>query len=87
MKAIQVKYLPVTNTKPARLQAWANGVMPVIFSLEECEPQRDGISREQTIAEFLANKYNWLGNKYKLVGGQLPNYDFAFVITLNEGVK
>lgn len=68
MKAIQVKYLHPTETKPARWKAMAEGVPHTIVGAYLGTPE--------TAAKCLAEKYNWSTN---LIAGQLPNGDYVFV--------
>lgn len=80
MKAIQVKYLPVTDTKCARLKVWAEGIKPVIYSVGQfCT--NSVASVELQAARKLAEGYGWLQNgKYDLAIGQLPNGDHCAVL-------
>jgi hypothetical protein len=86
MKAIEIKYLPETNTKPARLKAVAEGVKPVTYSISQFDTNHQFKSVEQQAAEEFANHFNWLEySSYteceKVVrGGQLANGNHVFVI-------
>jgi len=77
MKAIQVRYMPCTNTKPARLKVWAHGLEPVYTS---------DTSSASVAATVYAHKYSWLGynnwteKETKLASGTLPNGDECFVL-------
>lgn len=77
MKAIQVKVLPATNTKPTRLKAWAWGWDPITRSASACEDagERIGRPRDHVIALelFALNSVNH--SDYYLVFGTLPNGD------------
>jgi hypothetical protein len=85
MKAIQVKYLSATNTKPARLKVFAEGLQGLIYSISKFD-SNSFKSVEQQAAEEFANHFNWLEyNSYTecekvLRGGQLANGDHVFVI-------
>ena len=84
MKAIQVKYLPVTNTKCARLKVWAEGIKPVVYSVGQFFTNGES-SVELQAARKLANDCGWLQNgKYDLVIGQLPNGDHCAVLVSKE---
>ena len=85
MKAIQVRYLGMTNTKPSRYKITAEGLPTIIMSCDSFidHPYK---SIECQAAEVLANKYNWLNyNSYTecdviLRGGQIANGDHVFVL-------
>lgn len=74
MKAIQVKYIGCTNTKPARLKVWAEGQKPVIESYNHaggCEAQA------KEMCERFVIERNW----GVIVGfGTLPNGDWVAVL-------
>lgn len=86
MKAIQIKYMPATNTKPTRLKVFAEGLKPLIYSVKQFDTNHSFKSVEQQAAEEFANHFNWL--KYSswnetekvLRGGVLHNGDHVFVI-------
>lgn len=86
MKAIQVKYMPATNTKNTRLKVFAEGLKPLIYSIEKFDTNHAFKSVEQQAAEEFANHFNWLAysswseTEYVLRGGQLANGDHVFVI-------
>lgn len=74
MRAIQVRYLGATNTKPSRWKAFAYGgfrsYRPYDYDKSELENAR--AAAEQLIAGF---KLDW-----KIIGsGQLMNGDYVFV--------
>jgi hypothetical protein len=77
MQAIQTKYIPATNTKGARVKAWAwAGSLTIAFA--------SGVSTELNhvrAARALAVKLNWTKGEYgALYGGCLPNgREYAFV--------
>lgn len=79
MKAIQVKYLPATNTKPSRLKAMAEGVKPLTQSfsgMEDAAAQaRPHVTPYHMAAQLLCQRMNWNG---ELVGGGLPDGSWAF---------
>jgi len=69
MKAIQVRYMSATNTKPSRVKAMAEGVPSITlpFSYDE--------SPYALAAQTLADKYNWGKVKH---AGTIPNGDEIF---------
>lgn len=68
MKAILVRSLPPTDTRPRRLKASAEGVPSLIVSAHsDLSPQE--------LAEQLCRRQGWPTD---LVGGQLPNGDLVF---------
>lgn len=72
MQAIQVKYLPATDTKHSRLKAFCkSGSITIPFDTEtdnQCYV---------LAAKLLAEKLGWNEVFY---GGTLPNHDKVFVI-------
>lgn len=72
MKAIQVKYLPCTNTKPSRLKAWTEG-----GQLIESYNHAGGIeAHARDIADKYIKHMGWEG--VGIVGfGSLPNGDWV----------
>jgi hypothetical protein len=72
MKAIQVKYLPWTETRPARYKAWTEGGNSITVSASGIP---DGRDPWLFAATALCQKMNWSDN---IVGGGLPNGDYAF---------
>lgn len=75
MKALLVKYLPVTNHKEARLKLIVEGFKSETVSRDYCLEVND---QAQSIMQDFCNKQQW-----KLKGfGTLPNGDF--VGTLQE---
>lgn len=75
MKAIQVKYLGPTNTKPARVYAWAEGGLCVILSWDHA---LNGDENKRRAAEALINKLHW---RTEISGfGYLPNGDAVFTL-------
>jgi len=79
MKAIQVKYLPATNTKGTRLKATANGVKPITVPITV---PRDYALNVDEQAEQLATDYCvvHVWSYKKLHGGQLPNGNYCYVM-------
>ena len=80
MKAIQVKCLPMTNTKGSRLKVWAEGVKAVTYSSNafDCNSVK---SVELQAALKFADDMGWLNTgKLDLVIGQLPNRDHCAVL-------
>ena len=79
MKAIQVKYLPATNSKPSRWKAWAFGGLSVILSYDH---SLDGMGNARKAAEALLARMDQHTRKpAKITGaGSLPNQDFVFTL-------
>jgi hypothetical protein len=76
MKAIQIRFLPATNFKGARMKAWTEGnnsiTLPFLYELSTDE------LRATLMAEELIIKMNW---NVKITGiGQLPNNDWVATI-------
>lgn len=72
MEAIQTRYLAPTNTRGARIKAWAQtGSITIPYPHE-----LSGQAVHRAAALDLADKYGWKG---QYLGGQLPNGDYAFV--------
>lgn len=69
-QAITVKYLPSTNTKPARYRASCQAGFCYISS-------NDDPTREVAAAIKLANRFGWSGVYF---GGRLVNDDAVFVL-------
>ncbi len=77
MKAIQIRYLPATNFKGARMKAWTEGgnsiVIPYSYEISSDE------LRAKLMAEELKTQLNWC--KLKIIGvGSLPNGDWCAVL-------
>jgi len=72
MKAIQVKYLPVTETKGSRYKAWIDGGASVTVGFNHVTDLG-----EDDAMNKLKEKLNW---KYDFIKGTLPNGDFVYVI-------
>lgn len=72
MKAIQVKYLPATNTKPSRLKAMAEGVKPLVRTFNGDWASNNPFHE---IAVALCKREEWSGD---LCSGGLPNGDRVF---------
>jgi len=74
MKAIVTKYLPATNTKPARIKATAEGGNSVTISYPQDDISQEAAYRKA--AEALCAKMKWPG---QLFGGGTENgYVFVF---------
>lgn len=75
MKAIQIKYLPPTNTRGTRLKVWAEGMKPEIYNrdyeLEPCDQAR-------ILGAAWAHKH-WQQTS-DLGFGSLPNGDYVMTI-------
>lgn len=77
MKAIQVKYIPATNTKGSRFKAWIKG-----NSITNSYDYRlSTFENAKIAANDLKDKLHW-PTDIVLIGGLLPNKTYAFVITL-----
>jgi hypothetical protein len=72
MKAIQTRYYGPTNTLGARIKAIADGVKAVTISYPH---EYNAEEAHRVAAQKLADKYGW---NNALVGGALPNGDYAF---------
>lgn len=78
MKAIQIKILPPTNTKPMRLKAWTKAGTIV----EDRHSEKDVIEQVVELAYRYAEEMGWLDHS-KITGfGCLPNGDH--VATLGD---
>lgn len=78
MKAIHIKSLPPTNTRPRRIKAVAEGVPPITRSVDEIERQHGTDTYDETckaLALELCEKYGW---GQRLAGGVLANGDRVF---------
>lgn len=81
MKAITTKYIPPTNTKPARIKAMAEGVPAITYSYGKLEGMLPGTNTDDThkkAAELYIAANGWSG---ELIGGGLPDqsgYCFVF---------
>ncbi len=76
MKAIQIRYLPATNFKGARMKAWTEGDNKVIVPFQY-EISNDEL-RAQDVAQELICRMEW---NVKIKGiGTLPNGDYVAVI-------
>jgi hypothetical protein len=74
MKAIQIKYLPATNFKGARMKAWIEGGHSITL------PFQYEISSDEVRAKLMATELKVLMNwcKVEISGiGQLPNGDWV----------
>lgn len=80
MKAIQVKYLPATNTKPTRLKAWAEGGNSAVVSKSY---ELDEVDNYKVAAKALMDKLGW---HHQIVGGGLPNGNYCFVMLAKDEV-
>lgn len=76
MQAIQTKYLGATNTRGSRIKATAAAGSVTINYPHELSGQ----ACHRKAAEALVKKMGWDDPYYGgLLGGQLPNGDYAFV--------
>lgn len=76
MQAIQTRYLSPTNTRNPRIKAWAAaGSITIPYPHE-----LSGQAVHRAAAEALIIKLDWAKTVYgPLLGGCLPNGDYAFV--------
>lgn len=83
MQAIQTRYLGPTNSRGARIKAWAAaGSITVGYPYE-----LSGQACHRAAAEALALKFGWNTPFHgQLLGGQLENGDYVFVLN-NEFSK
>lgn len=77
MEAIQVRYLPATDTKPTRIKAWSYSGKSV--TLATTGDNQTVMAR--AVVDLLV-KLGWQGS---WVGGLLPNQDYAFVCVKRDG--
>jgi len=73
MKAIQTKYLPATNTKGARIKAWASGGNRVTIPYQH---ELSGADVHRAAARVLCDNMGW---DMPFVTGCLPNGDYCHV--------
>jgi hypothetical protein len=78
MKAILVRYMPATNTKPSRWKATAEGGHSHTISYGSADSQDKGAAQA---AVELARKVGWKG---ELIGGGLPNGDHCFCFSTSD---
>lgn len=75
--AIQTKYFPPTNTRPARIRVYSMGkktiVVPFDYTLDDPE-------NHIFAAHKFADTYGLVG---VLIGGELPNHTWAFLFQEN----
>jgi hypothetical protein len=76
MQAIQTRYLSPTNSRGARIKAWASaGSVTISYPYE-----LSGQAVHRKAAEALTEKLGWVQPNYEpLLGGCLPNGDYCFV--------
>ena len=75
MKAIQVRYLPTTNTKGTRWKAFAEGGASVTIARDY---GLDGAADARRAADALRGKMQW---RAVIRGeGVLPNGDYVFTL-------
>ena len=75
MQAIRTKYLPATNCKVSRIKATANSGSITISYPHELSGQ----AVHRAAAEALANRFHWLDDGSKLLGGTLADGSYVFV--------
>lgn len=75
MQSIQVKYLPATNTQPARLKATCEGGS-IIEPRNNLETSEQGLS----LAFKLSNKLNW--NVKEFSRGSFKNCDYFNIVKI-----
>ena len=76
MQAIEVKWLPATNTKPCRLKACTNGGFTLTVSRSKYD-HLDNMDLAAAIAIELARKLEWTGQLAG--GGTKAGFTFCFV--------
>ena len=81
MKAIQVRYLAETDTKPTRIKAWAFGWKPITWAIHG---DYGIIEQECDLVRSLCLEYDL---DPELERGMLPNGDSVFVITRYKEVQ
>lgn len=76
MQAIQTRYLSPSNFRGPRIKAWcAAGSITIPYPHE-----LSGLTVHRKAAQLLAVKLGWTDPAYgPLLGGCLPNGDYAFV--------
>jgi regulator of RNase E activity RraA len=62
MQAITVKYLPMTNTKPARVQAIATAGKGPVLSIDAYNDIGDA---KRAAAKLLCEKFGWKGRYFE----------------------
>ena len=74
-KAIQVKYIPATDTKPTRLKAWTKDNKSLVVS-------RDSLDTENPMLDLVVRYCENLGwtNYTRILSGGLPNGDDVFIL-------
>jgi len=90
MKAIAIKTLAATNTKPYMFKVWAAEHKPLIISKDSFTffPDEINCKCDQDKALYLAEHYfknvlKWdQNNKYRLVDGTHPNGDRVYIMVL-----
>ena len=76
MQAIQTRYLSATNTRGARIKAWAAAGSVVIGYPHELSGQ----ACHRKAAETLTAKLGWNTAQHgELLGGQLESGDYTFI--------
>ena len=85
MKAIQIKYLPCTNTKPSRLKAWASPDVQLIVSRNsslDISVEDESFALAQALIDKMVASEYWTKQTIITGFGCLPNGDY--VATLGE---
>jgi len=75
MQSIQVKYLPATNTKPARLKATCEG-----GSITEPRDHLEASEQALNLAFKLSNQLNW--NVKEFSRGSFKNCDYFNIVKI-----
>jgi hypothetical protein len=75
MQSIQVKYLPATNTQPARLKATCEG-----GSITEPRDHLEASEQALNLAFKLSNQLNW--NVKEFSRGSFKNCDYFNIIKI-----
>jgi hypothetical protein len=77
MKAIQIRYIPATNTKDYRLKAFAEGGQSVTIARSSIDHELSEEEQRIFVAKFLMRKLGW--DAYSMITGHgiLPCGDYV----------
>lgn len=86
MKAILIKHLGCTDTKPNRFKLTVHGQKSKTYSTDSCYQDNSADSLEVLAAKRYLNDVglNHLLDRHGLASGQLPNDDFVVIFTKKE---
>lgn len=85
MKAIQVKYLPSSEKRGLRVKAWVKGHSVTVYDWDLAQNLGEG-EKQKAVAMMLAEKLDWKPIIKELIGGCLPNGDYAFTIVPKKNI-